>query len=258
MLKYRCKNIKKYSVDQIKNYLPLSPFYLHTWFTGPLVHWFTCSLAHLFTGSLVHWFTGIRIFVGTNLNPPVNHHAAHTALLDKSSFEKLFKTHYSSLCSYANGFLKDLDAAEEVVQEIMVKVWMQRDSLQITTSIESYLFRSVRNGCMNVIRHIGIREGYKEHVQQEAPVIRPMQEEKLMGDELQRKIRLAIDALPMERRRVFIMSRYDGMTYQQIADALGISVKTVENQMGKALKSLRADLADYLPILLLLFDFFEN
>jgi len=80
----------------------------------------------------------------------------------------------------------------------------------------------------------------------------------MMVSELEIRIREAIDALPMERRRVFVMSRYDGMTYQQIAEKLGISVKTVENQMGKALKFLREELAEYLPFLLLLFNSIEN
>ena len=77
--------------------------------------------------------------------------------------------------------------------------------------------------------------------------------------ELEQKIREAIDHLPLERRKVFILSRYEGLTYIQIAGKLGISVKTVENQMGKALKSLREELSDYLPFLILfLFDWFNN
>ncbi len=175
----------------------------------------------------------------------------------RADFEALFKAHYSILCSYANGFLKDPDAAEEVVQEVMFRIWTGRETLVIETSLRSYLFRAVRNGCMNVIKHQGIREDYKAFRESERPEIQRSQEDEMIVTELEQKIREAIDNLPAERRKVFILSRYDGLTYGQIADKLGLSVKTVENQMGKALKSLREELADYLPWLVVFFiDFF--
>ena len=173
-------------------------------------------------------------------------------ITSRADFEALFKAHYSSLCSYANGFLKDPDASEEVVQEIMVKIWTNRDSLVVETSLRSYLYRAVRNGCMNVLKHLNIREEYRSYREREVQESqRPHEEEIIMG-ELEQKIRMAIDHLPLERRRVFILSRYEGLTYVQIATELGISVKTVENQMGKALKSLRDELSDYLPLLVFL------
>lgn len=176
----------------------------------------------------------------------------------KAQFEVLFNTWYSKLCSYANGYLKDLDASEEVVQEVMLKVWTSRESLMITSSVQSYLFRSVRNGCLNVLKHVNIREEYKSFKEREDSTLQRSHEDEMIVTELEVKIRNAIDRLPMERRRVFVMSRYDGMTYNQIAEQLGISVKTVENQMGKALKFLREELAEYLPFLLLLFNIMEN
>jgi RNA polymerase sigma-70 factor (ECF subfamily) len=177
----------------------------------------------------------------------------------RADFETLFKAHYSSLCSYANQFLKDVDAAEEVVQEIMFKVWTNRESLVIDTSMKSYLFRAVRNGCMNVLKHVKVREEYKTWREHQGDETHLSKEDEMIASELEQKIREAIDRLPMERRKVFIMSRYEGLTYNQIADNLGISVKTVENQMGKALKTLRVDLADYLPWLMLFFwDWFRN
>jgi RNA polymerase sigma-70 factor, ECF subfamily len=170
-----------------------------------------------------------------------------------SEFEALFHAHYSSLCSYSNHFLKDLEASEEVVQEVMLKIWVNRDSLIFTSSIRSYLFRAVRNGCMNVLKHIDIREEYKAVREQDTLESQRSAEDEMIVSELEQKIREAIDRLPLERRKVFIMSRYDGLTYSQIAEKLGISVKTVENQMGKALKTLRVELSDYLPWLILFF-----
>jgi RNA polymerase sigma-70 factor (ECF subfamily) len=171
----------------------------------------------------------------------------------KAGFEALFNQWYSPLCSYANGFLKDQDASEEVVQEIMFRLWVKRESLHITGPVQSYLFRAVRNGCMNVLKHVNVRETYKASRDQGFTAVQRSHEDEVIISELEQKIREAIDNLPMERRKVFILSRYDGLTYHQIADKLGISVKTVENQMGKALKTLREELADYLPWITLFF-----
>jgi RNA polymerase sigma-70 factor (ECF subfamily) len=171
----------------------------------------------------------------------------------RADFEQLFKSHYSPLCSYANQFLRDLDASEEVVQEVMFKIWTGRDSLVISTSMKSYLFRAVRNSSMNVLKHHKVQEEYRQSLGKEGePVTRTMEDE-MIATELGDKIREAIDRLPLERRKVFIMSRYEGMTYAQIAGKLNISVKTVENQMGKALKTLRVELKEYLPVLLVFF-----
>jgi RNA polymerase sigma-70 factor, ECF subfamily len=172
---------------------------------------------------------------------------------DKAEFESLFRAHYSTLCGYANTFLRDRDASEEIVQEVMLKIWVNRSTILINTSVRSYLFRAVRNGCMNLIKHLEVREEYKawNETQGENTVL--SQEDRMVASELEEKIREAIERLPLERRKVFVMSRYDNLTYAEIAAKLGISVKTVENQMGKALKTLREELAEYLPWLVLFF-----
>ena len=171
----------------------------------------------------------------------------------------LFKSHYSSLCAYANVFLKDHDASEEVVQEVMFRIWTSRETLVIDSSVRSYLFRSVRNGCMNVLKHLNIREDYKAFQERQSEDSQRSHEDEMIYSELEQKIRQAVDHLPIERRKVFILSRYDGLTYSQIAEKLNISVKTVENQMGKALKTLRVELSDYLPWVILLFwDWFRK
>ncbi|OFX25635.1 MAG: hypothetical protein A2041_03115 [Bacteroidetes bacterium GWA2_31_9b] len=176
----------------------------------------------------------------------------------KQDFESLFNAHYSNLCAYANNFLKDIDAAEEVVQEILFKLWTNRDSIIITTSIQSYLFRSVRNASLNVIKHINIREDYK--VQHEYEMQDSISsEDEMIITELEQNIRAAIDQLPIERKKIFIMSRYEGLKYSEIAEKLNLSVSTVENQMVKALKYLREELVDYLPWIIIFFgNFFKT
>ena len=176
----------------------------------------------------------------------------------KSDFEELFNTHYSNLCAYANNFLKDVDASEEVVQEVLFKLWTNKDTIIITTSIQSYLFRAVRNASLNVLKHVNIREDYKLHHEYEMQNEQSSEDEMIVS-ELEQKIREAIDQLPVERKKVFIMSRDEGLKYKEIAEKLNISVSTVENQMVKALKYLRNELADYLPWLILFFsDIFKN
>lgn len=176
----------------------------------------------------------------------------------KQDFEILFNTYYNNLCAYANNFLKDVDAAEEVAQEVLFKVWTNRDSIVFTNSVQSYLFRAVRNASLNLLKHINIREDYKSQNEYEMEPSLSSEDEMIVS-ELDVKIREAIDKLPMERKRVFIMSRYDGLKYAEIAQKLNISVSTVENQMVKALKFLREELIDYLPWIIIFFgNFFKN
>lgn len=174
--------------------------------------------------------------------------------ISKSDFEQIFNEHYSNLCAYANNFLKDIEASEEVVQEVFFKMWINRDSLEITSSLQSYLFRAVRNSSLNLIKHVNIREDYKVHNERVIQMEEKSLEDQVIVSELEEKIRKTIDALPIERRKIFIMSRYDGLKYKEIAEKLGISIKTVENQMGSALKYLRKELADYMPWVILFFN----
>ena len=176
----------------------------------------------------------------------------------KKDFEKIFNDHYSNLCAYANNFLKDLDAAEEVVQEVLFKLWTNRESIVINTSIQSYLFRAVRNASLNVIKHVNVREDYKAQNEYEMGDSLSSEDEMIVS-ELEQKIRATIDQLPIERKKIFILSRYEGLKYKEIADKLNLSVSTVENQMVKALKFLRTELKDYLPWIIIFFgNFFRN
>ena len=171
----------------------------------------------------------------------------------QKDFESLFNSHYSELCSYANMFLKDLDAAEEIVQDLFVKFWENRESIKIASSVRSYLFTSVRNSCLNFIKHLKIEESYKKHNELERESGSVTVDEEFEGSELEMQIRKAIDKLPPERKKVFIMSRFEGLKYREIAEKSGISIKTVENQMGKAIKFLRHELADYTTIISIVF-----
>ena len=189
-----------------------------------------------------------------------NSYSEQSVVLEtEAGFEHLFKAHYSALCSYANMFLNDLDAAEDVVQEVFFKFWQNYSETEIRTSVKSYLFRAVRNACLNLIDHLKVREEYGRYLKTDMPGGPVSHDDEAVVSELEERIRAAIDALPPERRKIFILSRYEGLKYQEIAERHGISVKTVENQMGKALAFLRQELIDYLPLILMIFKgFFRN
>lgn len=170
----------------------------------------------------------------------------------ETAFEMLFKTHYQALCQYAYSFLNDRDEAEEVVQATFINVWDNRDRIEIQTSIKSYLFRATRNSCLNVIKHEKVK---RQHAAFELAGGEPTHEnvaQAVISTELEEKIYEAMKALPEQCRLVFQLSRFEELKYAEIAGQLEISIKTVENQMGKALKIMRSQLSDYLTSFLLL------
>ena len=163
---------------------------------------------------------------------------------DKSAFEFVFRQHYRQLCGYARKYLDEVEAAEEIVQEVFVKFWEKCDTIAPDSSVKSYLYRSVHNTCLNYIKHMKVRDNYRDYVMtyMETSSYMDFSEE----PKLEQKIRDAIDDLPPQCSRIFKLSRFEGLKYQEIADHLGLSVKTVEVQMGKALKVLREKLKVYL------------
>lgn len=169
---------------------------------------------------------------------------------DRNAFEALFRAHYRPLCAFATGYLKDSDRSEDLVQELFFRLWLDREKVNITTSVKAYLFASVRNRCLNALK-AGVRvyalHEDTENVPEEAELSENEHAERIA------RVQAAVEMLPEERRKVFKLSRYEGLKYHEIAERLGISVKTVENQMGKALKTLRTELADLVQLLPWLF-----
>jgi RNA polymerase sigma-70 factor (ECF subfamily) len=163
---------------------------------------------------------------------------------DEHAFQALFKKFYPALCHFAHQFLSDREQSEEIVQEMFVKLWEKRAVLNIETSVKHYLFRSVRNHCLNQIQHEKIKKQYAarvlENAQKEIET-----EQYFLEIDLVAKIEKCIDALPPKRKEIFRLSREQGLKYKEIAEELNISVKTVEAQMGLALKFLRDELKDY-------------
>ncbi len=176
---------------------------------------------------------------------------ANAWMHDERAFEELFRSHYESLCRSANLLLNDADEAEEMVQNVFVTLWEKRSRLEITTSVKSYLYRSIRNASLNRIKHEKVKREYTTEQELLSAPAAPASHQ-LLQKELQVQISLVIASLPEQCRLIFKMSRFEEMKYAEIADELGISVKTVENQMGKALKILRTKLKDYLILIIFL------
>lgn len=174
-----------------------------------------------------------------------------TSIRTKAEFEEIFRAWYAPLCAYAFGFMANRDATEEVVQEVMFKLWVNREKTTFTASPKAYLFGAVRNACLNELAHRKVVEKHRM-AQEEKGFAASAETDPLIASELEKRIQQAINALPSERKKIFILSRYESLTYAEIAQQLGISVKTVENQMSKALKTLREELSEYLPLVILL------
>jgi len=158
-----------------------------------------------------------------------------------NNFERLFKTYYDSLCAYANSIIKDYDAVEDIVHEVFIKVWEKRDEMSEKQSIKSYLYTSVHNRCLNFIRDNKKFTQGSEYFENTSDS-QDAEEEAIQQAELEAKVHAAINTLPEKCKEVFTLCKLEGKKYAEVSEILGISVKTIENQMGKALKVLRTEL----------------
>jgi RNA polymerase sigma-70 factor (ECF subfamily) len=169
------------------------------------------------------------------------------------AYEAVFKSWYEPLCSYACSMLRDMDEAEEVVQKMFCMLWDKRAELDVQQSLQSYLYKTVHNRCLNHIRHGAVHDRYKSefmHLNEEA---HDSANARVEYGELQQVLSRAVAQLPEQPRKVFELSRAKNLSYQEIAEQLQLSRNTVENHMGKALRLLRESLKDYLPFIAFLF-----
>ncbi|MGV8095242.1 MAG: RNA polymerase sigma-70 factor [Mangrovibacterium sp.] len=168
---------------------------------------------------------------------------------NEAAFRKVYEDYYTCLCFYAGKFIHDSEQARSIVQEVYAGLWMKREKLNITYSVKAYLFNSVRNACIDYLR--------KEKSNNEA-LAGLARDDTVSSDhmevaELNDRINRTIQALPEKCREIFVLCRFEGLKYGEIAEKLGISIKTVEMQMGIALKKLRKSLSDYQWINLMIF-----
>ena len=167
-----------------------------------------------------------------------------TAQQDHSAFKGVFAELYGPLCSYAFSYLKAPDLCEDIVQEVFTRIWERRRDILHTDGVRFYLFTAVRNTCISYLRQEKKSQalaetGPEQHYDITIPSTRTNDDADFL-----RLLHEAIDTLPEKCREIFILSRLSKMKYKEIADVLGISVKTVENQIGKALKQVRVFLTE--------------
>jgi RNA polymerase sigma-70 factor (ECF subfamily) len=174
----------------------------------------------------------------------------------EADFERLFKSHFKSLHCYAFTILKDNDLAEDTVQNVFLRLWNHGAETGFQASLTAYLYRAVYNESMNVIKHEKVKLTHRQFVLHRMKNETDNAAKKILTSDLEQKLRKALNELPEQCRTIFQMSRFDELKYQEIAERLSISVKTVENQMGKALKLLRLKLVDFLPIMLFVLSYF--
>lgn len=169
---------------------------------------------------------------------------------DEPEFDKVYLEHYAALHHYAYTLLEDSAHADEIVQDVFLKILERDEPISIHTSLKAYLYRSVHNECMNYFKHQKVKQKYQQRNMHEADNHTDHALNKLQYREFEQRLLQAITQLPEQCRTIFQMSRFDELKYAEIAAQLGISIKTVDNQMVKALKRLRQQLADYLPLMI--------
>ena len=164
---------------------------------------------------------------------------------DRESFNRIFRRYYAPLVRFCVRFVADADMAAEIVQDLFVKLWSNREKLAFTTSFESYMLRSVRNAAITYIN--------KERAHAETNMAIYTDEtdgndpsETLQSNNLEVSYRKVLAAMPEKRREVFLASRFEGLKYAEIGEKLGLSTKTVEAHMSAAIKQLREGLKEYL------------
>ena len=165
---------------------------------------------------------------------------------DKSAFSSIFSFYYSNLVSFANIFLHDSNSAEEIVQDIFVYIWENHEVLLITSSLKSYLLKMVQNRCLNWIKHLKTRNNYTDFILNNTSLFERDTDNYVLRSELEAKIETILNLLPIEVKEAFIMSRFDGKKYQEIADIQQVSVRTIEDRIAKALSLLKEHLNEYL------------
>ncbi|MDD3878233.1 MAG: RNA polymerase sigma-70 factor [Bacteroidales bacterium] len=171
-------------------------------------------------------------------------------LVDEALIEGLFRKYFSSLCIFARQYVYDNDKVRDIVHDVFINIWEKGELYDSDSMVKGYLFTSVKNRCFNYIR-----DNKKNLTDLDAisfSLSSNNNENKIEFVELKSIIDEAISSLPEKCREVFLLSRNDMLKYQEIADKLEISVKTVEAQMSKALKILREKLSDYTDLILVL------
>ena len=180
-----------------------------------------------------------------------------------TAFDTLFNRQYAGLCVYAESFIGDKQAAEDLVQDVFVNIWEKKAELSFDDTLNSYLYKAVQNGCIRFLRQQKVRNRYNSYLNAkitEAELVPyewvSTQSDPVEADEIKRLYRQALEQLPEKTREIFLLSRNSEKKYSEIAELTDLSVKSVEYHISKALNVFREELKDYFILYYLLFAFF--
>jgi RNA polymerase sigma-70 factor (ECF subfamily) len=180
----------------------------------------------------------------------------------EDAFERVFRMYFVKLCLYAEHYVRDKHAAEDIVEDFFYLFWINSNQIIINTSLDGYIYTSIHNRCLKYLRQEKIKQKHLEeghYIFTDKEILETASEDypdtNLVSGELEDIIAEAINSLPEQCRKIFSMSRFDGLSYNEISVNLGISVNTVKTQMARALQKMRVKLKDYLVILALLVAF---
>jgi len=167
---------------------------------------------------------------------------------DKAALKDLFQLHHAGVCAAIFRIIKDRNTVEDLAQEVFLRFWQKRETINVSSSLQAYLRRMAVNEALG---HLRKKKMFEEEINNDTLAgAAPGVEHQYLHGELEEHIKMAIDVLPPRCRTVFQLSRFEELSYREIAEQLNISIKTVENQMGKALKILRKELHHYLHFFL--------
>ena len=164
---------------------------------------------------------------------------------DIKAFEQLFRLYYSPLCWYATSIVGNRETAEEIIEDLFYTIWKEKERLNIFRSVKSYLYTAAWNGCLLHHRQRQKDEELQRKMLQATPTYTSSPEDEAEFEELQKLVDGCIAQMTERCRNIFLMHRDEGLKYAEIAIQLGISVKTVEANMSKALASLRKEIETY-------------
>jgi RNA polymerase sigma-70 factor, ECF subfamily len=184
---------------------------------------------------------------------------------DGTSFHWLYKDFYIPLCTYAFRITRNKEISEEIVQDTFLKMWEHKEILSSVNSLPGYLFRAVRNNCLNHLKHLTIIHKYEDFYSQmlaDAEEYLAITQENgqsiLISKEFEKQVYDAIEKLPEQCRHIFKLSRFEGLKNNEIADVKGITINTVQKQISIALEKLREMLTPIFPILLLIISYIKS
>lgn len=170
----------------------------------------------------------------------------------RDNFDKIYLLYFSRMHRFAKEYVLFDEDAENIVQDVFMHLWEKREVLDIQVNLISYIFMLVKNRCLDYLRHKVVVDEYKQELSIKLSALELLNNSFTSDEEIATIVRVAVDKLPERCREIFLMSRVEGKKYREIADELNLSVNTVENQMAIALKKLRVELKDYMPLLVFL------